>query len=185
MFKRIIAALLCTVMAAACIGCGSEKDSSSESSESSVTEAETESPTEAETEAATEAPAESETDEEADLYTADTEEITEILLDGIWQSGYITDAEGNIYTITDYCEALGVDPSAFDLQMEFAADGTVTMNSTTDGEETGTYAVDGAIITMTDDADGSELMLVYDTENEMLFVDLLGTGEVLIGFTIE
>lgn len=185
MFKKIMAALMCITMAAAFVGCGKEEDSSSKNESSAteaVTEAPTEVPTEPETESPTEAPA-AEADDELD--TADTAEVTEALLDGKWQSGYIADAQGNIYTINDYSEALGVDPSTFDMQMEFSADGTVKVNSTTDGEETGTYTVDGALITMTDDADGSEMTLAYDTESEMLFVDLLGTGEFLIGFTIE
>lgn len=192
MFKKIMAALMCITMAAAFAGCGSDKDSSSES-ESSATEAATEAPTEAPAEAETEAEASAPEEEAAaiedeaedELYTADTAEVTEAILDGTWQSGYIADAQGNIMTITDYSEALGVDPSTFDLQMEFAEDGTAKLNSTTDGEETGTYTVDGALITLTDDTDGSEMVVIYDTESEMLFVDLLGTGEFLIGFTIE
>lgn len=205
MFKKIMAALMCITMAAAFVGCEKDEDSSSKN-ESSATEAVTdeneanaeaaEQAAEKEAEEAAEREAE-EAEKEAEIQSQieaenqaaeqamDTAEVKKILLDGTWQSGYITDAEGNIYTINDFSEAMGTDPSTFDMQMEFAADGTIKMNSATDGEETGTYTVDGILVTLTDDADGSELALVYDSENEMLFVDLLGTGELLIGFTIE
>lgn len=203
MFKKIMAALMCITMAAAFVGCGSDKDSSSKS-ESSATEAVTEA-AETETEAGEEdseivieddiqnenivAEAESEDEAEAANEAAeqsmDTEAVKELLLSGKWQSGYVADAQGNIMTIADYCETIGTDPSTFDLQIEFAEDGTVKLNSTADGEETGTYTVDGILITMTDDADSSQMILVYDEENDMLFIDLLGTGELLIGFTVE
>lgn len=203
MYKKIIAAILCVTMAGACIGCGSEKDSSSksESSSAETTEAVTEAQTETaalESEAAalesdnevlaSEAAAlESEievAEGEDELPTADTATVTAALLSGTWKSGYILDGQGNMMTIKDYCETLGADPSTFDLSMKFAEDGTVQLTSTTDGNETGKYTVDGILITLTDDADGSELALMYDTESGMVFVDLLGTGEILIGFTV-
>lgn len=204
MFRKIIAALMCITMAAAFVGCGSDKDSSSKS-ESSATEAVTEETLSAGDMARTDsddvvieddiqdgnivAEAESEdeadTANEADVQSMDTEAVKELLLSGKWQSGYVADAQGNIMTIADYCETIGTDPSTFDLQIEFAEDGTVKLNSTADGEETGTYTVDGILITMTDDADSSQMILVYDEENDMLFIDLLGTGELLIGFTVE
>lgn len=201
MFKKIMAALMCITMAAAFVGCGSDKDSSSKS-ESSATEAVTEA-AETETEAGeedseivieddiqnenivAESEDEADTANEAAEQSMDTEAVKELLLSGKWQSGYVADAQGNIMTIADYCETIGTDPSTFDLQIEFAEDGTVKLNSTADGEETGTYTVDGILITMTDDADSSQMILVYDEENDMLFIDLLGTGELLIGFTVE
>ena len=51
------------------------------------------------------------------------------------------------------------------MEIEFKDDKTVLVNSTSDGEETGTYTVDGAVISMTDDSDGSVMTLIYDTES--------------------
>lgn len=192
MFKKITAAILCLALAAICAGCGDKKDDSSSKAESSATEAVTEEITEAPTEAATEAPTEASTEvpTEAEIQSEEisdmsTEEVTKILTSGKWKSGYITDAQGMIYNITDYCEAISVDPSAFDMHMEFSDDGTVTLGSAAEGEEDGKYEVDGISVNLIDETDNTEIALFYDNENEMLFMDLLGSGEMLIGFTVE
>lgn len=209
MFKKVIAMILCLALTAISAGCGDSKDSSSSSSskaESSATEVSTDADIHTADDSQGENQSENNDDTSAENQTksdkqaaspnnADSsgdvppsissEELTEILLDGKWKSGYITDAQGMIYTITDYCEAAVADPKTFEMQMEFSDDGIVKLKSDADGEETGKYTVDGANVTLIDDADGSELSFIYDTDNKMLFMDILGTGQILIGFTIE
>lgn len=188
MFKKLSIALLSLAMAVSCFGCGSEKESSSSSkSESSVIEtaeeSEIEEETVPETEAAVDEDSESDSTAENEIPEADTDEVKEAIL-GKWTSGYVVDAMGNTSSLNDYCELLGLDPSTMQMEMEFMEDGTLKLNSSTDGEETGTYTVDGAEITMTDDADGSTMLVICDMETEMLLVDITGTGELYIGFTM-
>lgn len=45
--------------------------------------------------------------------------------------------------------------------------------------------IDGAVISMTDDSDGSVMTLIYDTESKMILIDFTGTGSIFIGFTMQ
>lgn len=87
--------------------------------------------------------------------------------------------------MAQYSEQLGQEADALDMEIEFKDDKTVLVNSTSDGEETGTYTVDGAVISMTDDSDGSVMTLIYDTESKMILIDFTGTGSIFIGFTMQ
>lgn len=162
-----------------------DKDSSSKNESSATTEAITEEITEEETETLTEAPAESEptADESENSGSADTANTEESIL-GKWKSEYVLDSQGNAATVAQYSEQLGQEADALDMEIEFKDDKTVLVNSTSDGEETGTYTVDGAVISMTDDSDGSVMTLIYDTESKMILIDFTGTGSIFIGFTM-
>lgn len=183
MLKNLSVLIFSIAMAISLVGCGSDKDSSSKN-ESSATEAITEEITEKETEALTEASKESEPTaaESESSDSADTAEVEESIL-GKWKSEYVLDSQGNAATVAQYSQQLGQEADALDMEIEFKDDKTVLVNSTSDGEETGTYTVDGAVISMTDDSDGSVMTLIYDTESKIILIDFTGTGSLFIGFT--
>ena len=186
MLKKLSAILILIAMTAALAGCGNDKDSSSKNESSATTEAITEEITEEETETLTEVPAESEPPaaESENSGSADTANTEESIL-GKWKSEYVLDSQGNAATVAQYSEQLGQEADALDMEIEFKDDKTVLVNSTSDGEETGTYTVDGAVISMTDDSDGSVMTLIYDTESKMILIDFTGTGSIFIGFTMQ
>ncbi len=191
MLKKLSIALLCLTMAVACIGCGDSKEDSSSKSESSATEVVTEFPTEEPTDAPTaEAElsandgisAEDETVESYSIPEVDTAVVEEGVI-GKWAAGYVIDQQGNVSTLNDYCEVLGVDPAEMQMTMEFKEDATVVLSSEEAGEENGTYTVDGAVIELLD-SEGALMKAIYDPSLEMVLLDITGSGLLYIGFTM-
>lgn len=211
MFKKISTLLICFVMAAACIGCGEKDDSSKkESSETeATTEAPTE-VDEAALKAEEELKAEEdalnsqkaaedalkaeedaqkaeedalkaeEDAQKAEALEIDTDVVVAAIMDHTWNTGYIADADGNVSTIADFCELGGTDPAEMEMSMTFLEDGIVNASSQ-GNEESATYTVDGALITMAND-DDTTMELIYEQTSNMLYLDLLGTGNFFLVF---